>query len=30
MIKIAEYRCPEGEEIDEIVKWIKKKAVKLD
>ncbi len=30
MIKIAEYRCPEGEEVDEIVKWIKKKAVKLE
>jgi hypothetical protein len=30
MIKIAEYRCPEGEEIDAIVKWIKKKVVKLE
>jgi len=30
MIKIAEYRCPEGEEIDKIAKWIKKKVVKLE
>jgi death-on-curing protein len=30
MVKIAEYRCPEGEEIDAIVKWIKKKVVKLE
>ena len=29
MVKIAEYRCPEGEEIDAIAKWVKRKAVKL-
>jgi death on curing protein len=27
MIKIAEYECPEGEEIDRIAQWIKKKAL---
>jgi death-on-curing protein len=30
MIKIAEYRCPEGEEIDTIAKWVKKKVLKLE
>jgi prophage maintenance system killer protein len=29
MVKIAEYRCPEGEEIDAIAKCVKRKAVKL-
>ena len=27
MIRIAEYECPEGEEIDRIAQWIKKKAL---
>jgi death-on-curing protein len=30
MVRIAEYRCPEGEEIDAIAKWVKKKVVKLE
>jgi death-on-curing protein len=30
MVKIAEYRCPEGEEIETLVKWVKKKAMKLE
>jgi len=30
MVKIAEYRCPEGEEIDSIAKWVKRMAVKLE
>jgi hypothetical protein len=30
MIKIAEYECPEGDEIDTIAKWIEKKALKLE
>jgi hypothetical protein len=30
MVKIAEYRCPEGEEIDLIAKWAKKMVVKLE
>lgn len=30
MVRIAEYRCPEGEEIDAIAKWIKKMVVKLE
>jgi hypothetical protein len=27
---IAEYRCPEGEEINAIAKWAKKMIVKLE
>jgi prophage maintenance system killer protein len=30
MVKIAEYRCPEGEEIDTIAKWVKRMVVKLE
>jgi len=30
MVKIAEYRCTEGEEIDLIAKWAKKMVVKLE
>jgi len=30
MVRIAEYRCPDGEEIDAIAKWVKKKVVKLE
>ena len=30
MIKIAEYKCPEGEEIDTIVRWVKRKVLKLE
>ncbi len=30
MVRIAEYRCPEGEEIDTIAKWVKKMVVKLE
>ena len=30
MVKIAEYRCPEGEETDLIAKWAKKMVVKLE
>jgi death-on-curing protein len=30
MVKIAEYKCPEGEEIDAITKWVKRMAVKLE
>ena len=30
MVRIAEYRCPEGEEIDAIAKWVKKMVVKLE
>jgi death-on-curing protein len=30
LTKIAEYECPEREEIDVIAKWVKKKVVKLD
>jgi death-on-curing protein len=30
MVKIAEYRCPDGEEIDSIAKWVKRMAVKLE
>ena len=30
MVRIAEYRCPEGEEIDTIVKWVKRMVVKLE
>lgn len=30
MVKIAEYRCPEGEEVDAITKWVKRMVVKLD
>lgn len=30
MVKIAEYRCPEGDEIDAIVKWVKKMVVKFE
>jgi death-on-curing protein len=29
MIRIAEYRCPEGEEIGAIAKWVKKMVVML-
>ncbi|OPY52856.1 MAG: Fic/DOC family protein [Methanosaeta sp. PtaU1.Bin060] len=30
MIRISEYTCPEGEEIDTIAKWVKKMVVKLE
>ena len=30
LVKIAEYRCPEGEEIDTIAKWVKRIVVKLE
>jgi len=30
MVRIAEYRCPEGEEIDTIVKWVKRMIVRLE
>lgn len=30
MVKIAEYRCPEVEEIDRLVKWVKKMAVRRE
>jgi death-on-curing protein len=30
MVKIAEYRCPEGEELDVIAKWVKRMVVKLE
>jgi death-on-curing protein len=30
LIRISEYRCPEGEEIDAIAKWVKKMVVKLE
>jgi death on curing protein len=29
MVRIAEYKCPEGEEIDAIAKWVKKMVVKI-
>ena len=29
MIRIAEYRCPEGEELGAIAKWVKKMVVML-
>ena len=29
MIKIAEYRCPEGEELETVFKWVMKKVCKL-
>jgi len=30
MIRIAQYTCPEGEEIDKIAKWVKKMVVRLE
>jgi hypothetical protein len=30
IVKIAEYRCPEGEEIDAIARWVKKKALMVE
>jgi death-on-curing protein len=30
MIRIAEYRCPEEEELEAIAKWVKKMVVKLE
>ncbi|MDD5735083.1 MAG: type II toxin-antitoxin system death-on-curing family toxin [Methanothrix soehngenii] len=30
MVRIAEYSCPEGEEIDTIVKWVKRMVVRLE
>ncbi len=30
LVKIAEYKCPEGEEIDAITKWVKKTIMKLE
>jgi death-on-curing protein len=30
IVKIAQYRCPEGEEIDSIAKWVKRMIVKLE
>ena len=30
MVRIAQYTCPEGEEIDKIAKWVKRKVVKLE
>ena len=30
MVRIAQYTCPEGEEIDTIAKWLKKTVVRLE
>lgn len=30
MVRIAQYTCPEGEEIDTIAKWVKKMVVRLE
>lgn len=30
MVKIAQYRCPEGEEIDLIAEWVKRMVVKME
>jgi len=30
IVRIAEYRCPEGEEIDTIARWVKNKALMLE
>jgi death-on-curing protein len=30
MVKIAEYKCPDGEEIDTLVRWVKRKVLKLE
>lgn len=30
MVKIAQYICPDGEEIDSIAKWVKRMIVKLE
>jgi hypothetical protein len=30
MVKIAQYTCPYGEEIDKIARWIKRMVVRLD
>jgi len=29
LVRIAQYSCPEGEEIDKIAKWVKKVVVVL-
>jgi len=29
MARIAQYTCPEGEEIDRIARWVKKMVVRL-
>ena len=30
MVRIAQYTCPEGEEIDTIEKWLKKTVVRQE
>jgi death-on-curing protein len=30
MVRIADHKCPEGEEIDTIARWVKRKIVKLE
>jgi death-on-curing protein len=30
MVRIAQYTCPEGEEIDKIARWVKRMVVRLD
>lgn len=30
MVRIAQYKCPGGEEIDTIAKWVKRMVVKLE
>ncbi|MGD0953756.1 MAG: type II toxin-antitoxin system death-on-curing family toxin [Methanotrichaceae archaeon] len=30
MVKIAEYKCPDGDEINTLVRWVKRKVLKLD
>ena len=30
MVRIAQYTCPEGEEIDKIARWVKRMVVKLE
>jgi death-on-curing protein len=30
MVRIAQYTCPEGEEIDKIARWVKKMVVRLE
>jgi len=30
MVRIAQYTCPEGEEIDKIARWVKRMVVRLE
>ncbi|MCK9565846.1 MAG: type II toxin-antitoxin system death-on-curing family toxin [Methanothrix sp.] len=30
MVRIAQYTCPEGEELDKIARWVKRMVVRLD